>query len=80
MYNKQCGGLPVNINCELFDKIVLPILLYKAEIWGYEYCESIETVQITFGRRILGVGSCTPKQAIMRDIGKYPVALYYYSR
>ena len=52
MHNKRCGGLPVNINCELFDKIVLPILLYGAEIWGYEYCESIETVQITFYRRI----------------------------
>ena len=22
MYNKRCGGLPVNINFELFDKIV----------------------------------------------------------
>ena len=80
MYNKRCGGLPVNINCELFDKIVSPILLYGAEIWGYEYCESIETVQITSYRRILGVGLCTPKQAIMGEVGKYPVALYYYSR
>ena len=51
MYNKRCGGLLVNINCELFDKIVLPILLYGAEIWGYEYCDSIEVVQITFYRR-----------------------------
>ena len=50
MHNKRCGGLPVNRNCELFDKIVLPILLYGAEIWGYEYCESIEVVQITFYR------------------------------
>ena len=47
---------------------------------GYEYCESIETVQVTFYRRILGVGSCTPKQAIIREIGKYLVALHYYSR
>ena len=70
MYNKRCGGLPVNINCELFDTIVLPILLYGAEIRGYEYCESMETVQITFYRRILGVGSCTPKQAIMGEEGK----------
>ena len=49
-------------------------------LWGYEYGESIETVQITFYRRILGVGSCTHKQAIMGEMGKYPVALYYQAR
>ena len=60
-------------------KIVLPILVYGAKISGYEYCDSIETVQITFYRRILGVGSCIPKQAIMREIVKYPVAFYKFS-
>ena len=48
MYNKRCGGLPVNINCELFDQIVLPILLYGAEIWGYEYCEVLRPFKSLF--------------------------------
>ena len=28
-------ALPVDIQCELFDKIVVPILLYGSEVWGY---------------------------------------------
>ena len=78
LYNKRCGGLSININCELFDKIVLPILLYGAEMWGYEYYESIDTVQNTFYRRILGVGLSTPNQGIMGEIGKYPVLFSLY--
>ena len=29
-------GLPVDVQLELFDKTVLPVMLYGCEIWGYE--------------------------------------------
>jgi len=32
-----CGDMPVSIGLELFDKLVVPILLYESELWGYEY-------------------------------------------
>ena len=78
MYCKRCEGLLLNKNCELFDKIVLPVPLHGAEIWDYEYCANIKTVHITSHRRILSVGSCTLEKTIMRKIGKYLVAFYYY--
>ena len=31
-----CGGIPINIACKLFDCMVLPILSYGSEMWGYE--------------------------------------------
>ena len=34
MYNSKCGSLSVNMMLDLFDKIVLPILLYGSQIWG----------------------------------------------
>ena len=29
-------GLSVDVQLELFDKTVLPVMLYGSEIWGYE--------------------------------------------
>ena len=34
IFNK-CGGLPTNVAFHLFDTLVLPILCYGSEIWGY---------------------------------------------
>ena len=34
-----CGGIPINIACKLFDCMVLPILSYGSEMWGYEQIE-----------------------------------------
>ena len=28
--------LPIDIQCELFDKTVLPVVLYGSEVWGFE--------------------------------------------
>lgn len=32
-------NLPVDCQFDLFDKIVIPVLLYGCEIWGYENIE-----------------------------------------
>ena len=34
-----------------FDSIVKPILCYGSEIWGYEYSQKIEKVQIKFCKK-----------------------------
>lgn len=41
-------NLPVDCQFELFDKIVVPVLLYGCEIWGYENIEVIERVHLKF--------------------------------
>ena len=28
--------LPIDVQCQLFDHLVLSILLYGSEVWGYE--------------------------------------------
>ena len=28
--------LPIDLQLELFDSLILPILLYGCEVWGYE--------------------------------------------
>ena len=38
----------MNIACKLFDCMVLPILSYGSEMWGYQQIASIEWVHIKF--------------------------------
>ena len=43
-----CGNIPVNVYFNLFDKMILPIMLYSAEVWGYTIRPDIEKVHINF--------------------------------
>lgn len=38
---------------ELFDKMVVPILLFGCEVWGFEKLDSIERVHLKFLNHIL---------------------------
>lgn len=41
-------NLPIDIQLELFDAKVVPILLYSAEIWGFENCNIVENFHVQF--------------------------------
>jgi hypothetical protein len=45
LYNKY-GKLPIKTCLKIFDKVIVPILLYVSEIWGYEYREQKERIQV----------------------------------
>ena len=79
-YHYKCGHLPLNIAMNLFDKMIAPILLYGSEIWGFEYCEGIESVQTAFYKRILGLSTNASNSALMAELGLYPLAVTYYKR
>jgi hypothetical protein len=48
-------NLPIDMQLELFDTMVVPILLYGAEMWGFENCNIIENFQMQFSKTILKV-------------------------
>ena len=54
---------------KLFDAMVKSILCYASQIWGYEYCEIIESVQINFCRRILELNKTTVWSLV--NVGDY---------
>ena len=45
-------SLPVDIQLKLFDSLVLPILLYSCEVWGFA---KLEHVHLTFCKRSICV-------------------------
>ena len=47
------GNLPIDIQFELFDKTVLPIILYGCEIWGYRNLKTLETLHLKFCKLVL---------------------------
>ena len=62
---------------KLFDAMVKPILSYTSQIWGYEYCEINESVQINFCRRILGVNKTINNCMVLGECRRLPLAVTY---
>ena len=63
-------GLPIDIQLELFSRVVEPILTYGSEVWGYENNELIERLQLKFCRILLNVNCRTPKCMVYGELGK----------
>jgi hypothetical protein len=79
-YNYACNGLPPALQFELFDKMIAPILLYGAEVWGFNRADHIEGVQTVFCKHVLGVPSGTANLAVHAETGRLPLYVHYYRR
>ena len=73
-------NLPIDCQLDLFDKIVIPVLLYGCEIWGYENLELIERIHLKFLKFILGLKSSTPSYMVYGETGRFPLYVIIYSR
>ena len=69
-------NLPVDVMLELFDKTVLPIMLYGCEIWGFGNNNILETVFLKFCKYLLGLKSSTPNCMVYGEVGCYPVSVH----
>ena len=68
--------LPIDLQLELFDKTILPILLYGAEVWGHSsHMILIEIFYRKFLKSILKVDSRTPDPMVYGETGKTKVEL-----
>ena len=45
--------LPIDITCELFDRVVTPILLYGCEVWDMSDIRDVEIFHRSFLRIML---------------------------
>ena len=52
--------LPVDISLEMFNYLVLPVLLYGCEVWGYSNIEHLEILYRKFIKTLLKVNMNTP--------------------
>lgn len=55
---------------ELFDKLIVPILNYGGEVWGFAHANVIEKVQLQFCKRLLGVKKTTQNDFVYGELGR----------
>ena len=52
--------LPIDLQIELFEKMVQPILLYDSEVWGFGNLDVLERVVLKYLKSILNMKTSTP--------------------
>ena len=51
--------LPIDVTLQLFDAMVVPILLYGSEIWGFQHVEMVEKLHLKFKKMLLSLNKST---------------------
>jgi hypothetical protein len=79
---KRCRNacLPLDIQIELFEKCVYPILLYGSEVWGFSDLELCKRFQLRFVKLLLNLNKSTPTCMVLGEVGMFPVELEVKSR
>lgn len=72
---RQFFDLKPKFMCFLFDKMILPVLSYGQEIWGFGDCEAIERVHLQFCKGILKLRRSTAGFFVYGELGRFPLAV-----
>ena len=68
-------NLPIDIQIQLFDSMVLPILLYGAEVWGIKEFKEIEKLHLKFLKHCLGICNSTCNNMVYGELGRFPLEI-----
>ena len=79
-YISKFSNLSVAILLELFDKLILPILCYSCEVWGFNKAKDIERVHLKFCKYILKMKTSTLNEIVYGEVGRYPLFIERYKR
>ena len=67
--------LPVDCKLELFDQIIVSILLYGSEITDFENIRLLEKVHLDFLKGILKMKSSTPNSIVYGEFDRFPLEI-----
>ena len=51
--------LPIDLQCDLFNQLVLPIIVYGSEVWGFQKLDHIGIFHRSFLKQILKFNTST---------------------
>ena len=60
--------------------MVVPIMLYGSEVWGYCDLKLLGQLQIKFCKIILNVKKSTPNNMVLGELGTFPLELSVHAR
>ena len=68
--------LPIDIQCKLFESMVIPVVLYGCEIWGFQDIKMLEIFYRKFLKKVLKLRQSTSNCMVYREVGKLPLQLF----
>ena len=68
-------SLPIDIQIDLFEKTVKPVLLYECEIWGFGNIAMIERIQLKYFKAIFNLKKSTPSYMVYGELGLTPISV-----
>ena len=68
-------GLDIDTQLYLFNTIVVHILTYGSEVWGYGDITVIERIQLRFFKLLLNIKKSTPNVMVRGELGEYPLGI-----
>ena len=73
-------NLPLYLVLKLFDRTILPILLFSSEVWGYEDHKFLEKLHCAFLRKVLHLKQSTPHFMLYAETGRFPLEIMIKTR
>ena len=65
--------LIVDIQIELFNTMVVPVIIYGCEVWGDNVIREIELVHMKYMNHVLYVHRYTSIDIVYGELGVYPL-------
>ncbi len=62
-------GRPIDVQLELFDRMIVPIMLYGCEVWGEENYIETDKLHLKCLKHILGVHGRTTNNIVYGELG-----------
>ena len=73
--NQKNLNFQLDIQLELFVYLVLPILIYGFEIWGYENMSILDKLHLKFLKYILCLKQSTPTCMVLGETSRFPLSI-----
>ncbi len=73
-------GLPIDLQLELFDRMMVSIMLYGCEVWGPENCIETEKLHLKVLKHILGVHARTTSNMVYGELGRFSLEIQFKKR
>ena len=79
---KKCRKLmlPLDLQLELFDRMIVPILLYGCEVWCPTMTSLASKLQLRFYKIIFKLNKSTPTRMVYGELGQFPLEIQAKSR
>ena len=73
-------NLPIDLQLSLFDKLVVPVLTYGCEVWGYSNLSKIELFHRKFLKNLLKISRYTANPMTYGETGRTSLDCLIFSR